>query len=302
MSPERAPTHRHAVLVVDDEAPIRRSAARELRQTFDVVEAAGVTDALEQLAVRPDVCAVVADLGLLDGSGAALLTEVERRAPWCARVLMSGATTMPAVGDIVVPKPWPGGGILRAVEQALAIPPTDPPADTPRPSDFSVPRTLLFADRSADTLMLLRQAAERRGFRVVEARDGAQAVQLALQHHPDAMVVDLDLPALGGVEVARALGEALPLSERPAVVLSTGRALGSQTLREAIEAGAADCIDRACPLADLFDRIDKHLGPSTRPSAAAFPWTKTVVDELTTMPVRTVRVDASVPRPPRSAS
>ncbi len=158
----------------------------------------------------------------------------------------------------------------------------------------TVSRTLLFADRNPDALELLRGAAERRGYRVVEAQDSAQALRLAREHRPDAVVVDLDLPhyrfgpGTGGVEVSRALAKEYPLAERPPVVLRVGRTLGSRTIREAIEAGVADCIEKACPLADLFDRIERHLGPRRDRPVAPFRWASTAIDELSTMPVRTV--------------
>ena len=79
----------------------------------------------------------------------------------------------------------------------------------------------------------LRLVLEDAGFEVADARDGVQAVELARTHEPDAIVLDLGLPHLDGVEATRRI-----LAERDVpIVALTGR---SQDLaEEAIEAGAS---------------------------------------------------------------
>jgi CheY-like chemotaxis protein len=79
----------------------------------------------------------------------------------------------------------------------------------------------------------LRLVLEDAGFEVADAKDGVQAVELARTHEPDAIVLDLGLPRLDGVEATRRI-----LAERDVpIVALTGR---SQDLaEEAIEAGAS---------------------------------------------------------------
>jgi CheY-like chemotaxis protein len=82
----------------------------------------------------------------------------------------------------------------------------------------------------------LRLVLEDAGFEVADARDGVQAVELARTHEPDAIVLDLGLPRLDGVEATRRI-----LAERDVpIVALTGR---SQVLaEEAIEAGASSYV------------------------------------------------------------
>jgi CheY-like chemotaxis protein len=82
----------------------------------------------------------------------------------------------------------------------------------------------------------LRLVLEDAGFEVSDAKDGVQAVELARKHEPDAIVLDLGLPRLGGVEATRRI-----LAERDVpIVALTGRSQG--LAEEAIEAGASSYV------------------------------------------------------------
>src|SRR5438067_13833566 len=65
---------------------------------------------------------------------------------------------------------------------------------------------VLVVDDEPDIRLLLRVVLEEKGYSVVaEAVDGVDALQQFSQHTPDAVVVDLSMPNLGGVEVIRRL-------------------------------------------------------------------------------------------------
>jgi CheY-like chemotaxis protein len=84
----------------------------------------------------------------------------------------------------------------------------------------------------ADLRILLEDA----GFDVADAHDGVEAVALAREHAPDAIVLDLALPRLDGVEATRRI-----LAERDIpIVALTGRS--RDLAEEAIDAGAASYV------------------------------------------------------------
>jgi CheY-like chemotaxis protein len=82
---------------------------------------------------------------------------------------------------------------------------------------------------SADLRLILEDA----GFDVcADARDGVEAVELAREHRPDLILIDLNLPGLDGVEATRQI-----LSERTVpIVALTGHSTG--IVERALEAGA----------------------------------------------------------------
>jgi two-component system, cell cycle response regulator DivK len=59
--------------------------------------------------------------------------------------------------------------------------------------------TVLLVEDSDDTRLLLRSFLESKGYSVIEAADGREGVEAARRHHPDLVVMDLDLPALDGL-------------------------------------------------------------------------------------------------------
>jgi CheY-like chemotaxis protein len=59
--------------------------------------------------------------------------------------------------------------------------------------------TVLIVEDSEDTRDFMRLELEQLGYLVVEARDGAKAVELALSEPPDIILMDLSLPFMDGI-------------------------------------------------------------------------------------------------------
>src|ERR1044071_7051421 len=63
--------------------------------------------------------------------------------------------------------------------------------------------TVLVAEDSTDTRIMLKRAFELKGYRVFEAADGRQALDMARRYHPSLMVIDLNIPVLDGLETIK---------------------------------------------------------------------------------------------------
>ena len=86
----------------------------------------------------------------------------------------------------------------------------------------SVARTILIVDDHAAFRASARTLFESEGYVIVgEAEDGAGAVRLAAELHPDVVLLDVHLPDLHGFDVAEQLHQ---LGEAPDVVLTSSRA------------------------------------------------------------------------------
>jgi two-component system alkaline phosphatase synthesis response regulator PhoP len=68
-----------------------------------------------------------------------------------------------------------------------------------------MPTTILIVDDEKNLTELVQGYLEREGFAVIVAFDGTVALELARQHQPDLVVLDLMLPGIDGVEVCRSL-------------------------------------------------------------------------------------------------
>jgi DNA-binding response OmpR family regulator len=117
------------------------------------------------------------------------------------------------------------------------------------------PVILLVEDDAAISVPLAR-ALEGQGYLVRAAADGAQALDLSLEPPPpDLVLLDLGLPDLDGVEVARRLRERLP---QAVVVMLTARSAEVDVV-VGLDAGADDYVTKPFGLAELLARVRAHL-------------------------------------------
>jgi two-component system, cell cycle response regulator DivK len=71
-----------------------------------------------------------------------------------------------------------------------------------------------------DTRYFMRLALEERGYRVLEAADGAQAIEVAVRERPDLILMDLSLPVMDGLEATAHIREHKELSTIPIVAVT----------------------------------------------------------------------------------
>jgi DNA-binding NarL/FixJ family response regulator len=85
------------------------------------------------------------------------------------------------------------------------------------------------------------------------ARDGVEALELCGREQPDVVLLDYRLPALDGVQAARALGDACP---ETAVVCLTASASPRET-EALLEAGAVECLTKDRKLDEIVATIQR---------------------------------------------
>src|SRR5438093_3391182 len=83
----------------------------------------------------------------------------------------------------------------------------------------SRPRPVLIVDDDVETLSVERELLAESGFRVVEARDGAEALRAVQEDPPAVVVLDVQMPGMDGPSFARELRMAL---RRGPLVILTG--------------------------------------------------------------------------------
>jgi DNA-binding response OmpR family regulator len=109
---------------------------------------------------------------------------------------------------------------------------------------------VLIIDDQPDIVRLVRDYLERGGFEVVTAGDGEEALRAAHRSRPDLVVLDLSLPRLDGLDVARALrrdGD-VPIIMLTARTEETDRVAG-------LELGADDYVTKPFSARELVARV-----------------------------------------------
>jgi two-component system response regulator ResD len=123
--------------------------------------------------------------------------------------------------------------------------------------------TILIVDDEPTIVEVVGLYLQREGFRVLSAGDGVSALEIVEQQRPDLVVLDLMLPGLGGLEVARRLraGGTLPIIMLTARGEETDRVVG-------LELGADDYVTKPFSSRELVARV-KAVLRRTQPAAAA---------------------------------
>jgi two-component system cell cycle response regulator len=115
---------------------------------------------------------------------------------------------------------------------------------------------VLIADDDGVTRAMVGAWLGSSGYGVVAARDGDEALAMAVEHLPDLLLVDVTMPGLDGYDVCRAVQAASAVP--PPVIFLTAH--GQETERVAgLEAGAVDYVVKPFAQAELIARVRAAL-------------------------------------------
>ena len=115
---------------------------------------------------------------------------------------------------------------------------------------------ILIVDDAAFMRMMIKDILTKNGYQVVgEAADGAQAVELYKEHHPDLVTMDITMPEMDGIT---ALKEIKKINPNAKVIMCS--AMGQQAMViDAIQAGAKDFIVKPFQADRVLEAIGKTL-------------------------------------------
>jgi two-component system, cell cycle response regulator DivK len=123
---------------------------------------------------------------------------------------------------------------------------------------------VLVVDDHDDARELLTLIIEMRGYRVVAAANGRDAVEEAQRTRPDAIIMDLFMPLMDGFEAAQILKANPSLASVP-IVAYTARSSPPD-----MEGGLfAACCIKPCPPSELLDTLERILREAPAPRASA---------------------------------
>lgn len=143
----------------------------------------------------------------------------------------------------------------QEVQRTLSSSPADGSPQPTATADEHAP-LLLVADDNPDMRAYLRHLLAPH-YRLVEAEDGQQALELARTHRPEIIVTDVMMPHMTGHELLRAIRADEDLARTPVIFL-TARA-GNEARVEALEAGADDYLSKPFDENELLARVRNLL-------------------------------------------
>ncbi len=138
--------------------------------------------------------------------------------------------------------------------------------------------TIVVADDETHIRLVVAEKLRSAGYTVHEARDGEEALDLARQHNPDAIITDLQMPYMSGLELCLRLAEeakAAGVEPPPAVLLTArGHILEPEQLSQT---GIKRVIGKPFGVRDLVEFVqttllaNKTVTPATKPDPMSKP-------------------------------
>lgn len=122
-----------------------------------------------------------------------------------------------------------------------------------------MPRTILLADDHEDNRLALLTVLEREGYRTLGAANGQQAVEVAREHLPDLILMDLAMPIMDGRQAMLQLRADQRTARIPIVVL-TAMALTVDRDRLVAE-GFDGLLIKPCMPPHLVAEVRRMVGP-----------------------------------------
>lgn len=114
---------------------------------------------------------------------------------------------------------------------------------------------VLFVDDELEFLEIITKRLTHRGVEVHTASSGEAAIELAAQHRPEVIVLDVKMPGMNGLEALRKLRDITPATP---VILLTGHASVGSAM-EGMELGAFDYLLKPVSINELIIKLNEAI-------------------------------------------
>jgi signal transduction histidine kinase/ActR/RegA family two-component response regulator len=144
-----------------------------------------------------------------------------------------------------------------------------PPPEQERPAQVAPALTVLYIEDNVSNLQLVERVMQRRGIALISAMRPQLGLDLASEHRPDLILLDLHLPDMPGQEVFRRLQANAKTADIPVVVLSADARpnLISQMLEDGVRAFLTKPLD-VKQLLELLDTVANERAQGAAPTAS----------------------------------
>ncbi|MBF0368162.1 MAG: response regulator [Magnetococcales bacterium] len=128
-------------------------------------------------------------------------------------------------------------------------------------------KTVLFVDDNDLPHKIIVPPLQEEGFRVIEAWDGREALDMVDENQVDLILSDMEMPAMNGIQLCQSIRKSLA-QDIPFVLLTSNA--GEQHIQEAMEMGVDEYLTKPIVVPEIISRIkrlteiDKHRGRPER--------------------------------------
>jgi len=120
-----------------------------------------------------------------------------------------------------------------------------------------LPKKILIVDDNQDGRELVVKILKNRGYQMIEAVDGEEALEKAIAENPDLILMDISIPKIDGYEVTKRLKNQVTFKNTPIIALTAHAMKGDR--EKALEAGCDGYISKPIDIHELPDQIKSYL-------------------------------------------
>jgi two-component system cell cycle response regulator DivK len=119
-------------------------------------------------------------------------------------------------------------------------------------------KTVLVVEDNELNMKLFHDLLEASGYDIVQTRNGLEAIDLAREHHPDLILMDIQLPEVSGLEVTKWIKEDDELRTIPVIAVTAFAMKGDE---ERIRQGGCEAyLSKPISVNSFLDTVKSYLG------------------------------------------
>ncbi|MCX2723108.1 response regulator [Roseibium salinum] len=119
-------------------------------------------------------------------------------------------------------------------------------------------KTVLIVEDNELNMKLFHDLLEAHGYNTLQTRTGIEALQLAREHRPDLILMDIQLPEVSGLEVTKWIKEDEDISSIPVIAVTAFAMKGDE---ERIRQGGCEAyISKPISVAKFLETVRAYLG------------------------------------------
>ncbi|RZO65830.1 MAG: response regulator [Parvularculaceae bacterium] len=118
-------------------------------------------------------------------------------------------------------------------------------------------KTVLIVEDNDLNMKLFHDLLEVHGYRVIEARNGAEAIARARSDAPDLILMDIQLPEISGLKATQEIQADPLIKETPIVAVTAYATRGDE--ERILAGGCRDYIAKPISVADFLEKVKRYL-------------------------------------------
>jgi two-component system cell cycle response regulator DivK len=122
---------------------------------------------------------------------------------------------------------------------------------------MSVSQTILYVEDNLENRILVRRILTAEGYRVLEAEDAYQALTLLQSHHPDLILMDINMPHVDGYDLTTRIKSMPKMAATPIIAMTANVMKGDR--EKSLQAGCDGYIQKPVDVDELPRQISQYL-------------------------------------------